>query len=122
MCAMLVRGRLFFLRMRRHGWTKVGANSIAVILNPWSVERQEHDPKHVDGRQKRSEQPDDPQQGMAAREGLVKDLVLAEKSREAGHYCDRQRADDEGPVCQPKIVLQTAWSAGVLFAGERVDA
>jgi hypothetical protein len=67
------------------------------------VKRQEDEAEHVDRRQQRRQQADDPQQEAPALEGAIEDLVLAEEPRQARHAGDRERADEEGPVGDRQI-------------------
>ena len=91
-----------------------------------TVERQEHQAEHVDGRQERGNRADDPEQRAAvavlrADERLVENLVLREEPRQERNPGNRQRADQERPVGHRQVLLQAAHIAQVLLAGERVD-
>ena len=88
---------------------------------PLAVERQEHEPEHVRRREQRREDADGPEDPVAGGECLPEDLVLAEEARESGHASNRDRADQERPVGDRQILLQSAHVADVLLTGQRVD-
>src|SRR5437588_11073787 len=85
-----------------------------------SKKRQEHQAEHVERRQARSDEADNPQRGMPF-ERATENLVLAEKSRERRNSRDGQRGKHKGPRRNRDLAPEAAHFLDVLLAGHGLD-
>ena len=86
-------------------------------------ERDQHQARHVEGRQQRhtDRQDEQPQAPMFGIKRGGDDLVFAEKPTEGRHAAQGHRARHERPIRGPHPVVKRAHSPDVLLVMKRVD-
>src|SRR5262245_54049919 len=107
------------MSVRRYGCVSVCGRRR--IITPLTVERQEHEPKHVGRGEQRREGANRPQQRMPRDERLEEDLVLAEEAGQRKYTGNGDRADQERPIRERQLFLETTHVADVLLAVQRMD-